>query len=79
MTVLTFPLFYVLAFGKPQAIISEDAAKEMENNQEQSKEEPRLRRPVSKKKLVSRSLSSSDENSTSMQQSNTCNINIYMN
>ncbi|KAG6669262.1 hypothetical protein I3843_01G223600 [Carya illinoinensis] len=60
----TFALMYLNPFGKPQAIISEDAAKEMENNQEQSKEEPRLRRPVSKKKLVSRSLSSSDENST---------------
>lgn len=59
-----FCLAYLLAFGKPQAIISEDGAKEMKNNQEQSKEEPGHRRPMSK----TQSLSLSDENNTSKHQ-----------
>ncbi|KAJ7951718.1 Pleiotropic drug resistance ABC transporter [Quillaja saponaria] len=50
----------VLAIGKPQAIISEEAAQEME---EETKEEPRLR-PRSNKEPVPRSLPLSDTNNT---------------
>ncbi|CAN6728365.1 unnamed protein product [Malus baccata var. baccata] len=49
----------------PQAIISEEAANKMEVDQEESKEEPRLRRPPSKKDFQSRSLSSNDGNNSS--------------
>lgn len=54
----------LLATGKPQAIISEEDADEMEAEQE-SREEPRLRRPVSKKDSISGSLKSADGNNTS--------------
>ncbi|TQE12215.1 hypothetical protein C1H46_002140 [Malus baccata] len=60
----TVTLMYLSAPGKPQAIISEDAANEMELDQEESKEEPRLRRPPSKNVSLPRSLSSTDGNNT---------------
>ncbi|KAM2372267.1 hypothetical protein ACFX1X_047013 [Malus domestica] len=55
---------YLNAPGKPQAIISEEAANKMELDQEESKEEPRLRRPPSKKVSLPQSLSSTDGNNT---------------
>ncbi|KAM2654151.1 hypothetical protein EV2_025694 [Malus domestica] len=60
----TLALMYLNAPGKPQAIISEEAANKMEVDQEESKEEPRLRRPPSKKDFQSRSLSSNDGNNS---------------
>jgi hypothetical protein len=42
----------------------------MEGDQEESREEPRLRRPESKKHSFSRSLSSFDENNSSKNQDN---------
>ena len=61
---LSFLLFKTLAMGKPQAIISEEAAGEMEADYK----EPSLRRPVSKRDSNSQLLSPSDGNNTSMQQ-----------
>ncbi|KAK9906144.1 hypothetical protein M0R45_002850 [Rubus argutus] len=60
----TFSLMYLSPAGKTQAIISEELAEEMEGDQEESREEPRLRRPESKKHSFSRSLSSFDENNS---------------
>ncbi|GMN37142.1 hypothetical protein TIFTF001_006571 [Ficus carica] len=60
----TFALMYLNPLGKPQAIISEEDADEMEGNQEESKGEPRLRRPKSKTESFPRSLSASDGNNT---------------
>lgn len=54
--------------GRPQAVISEEAADEIEAEQEESKEEPRLRRPMSKRDSSPQSLSAFDGNNTSMQQ-----------
>ncbi|KAK0598474.1 hypothetical protein LWI29_034970 [Acer saccharum] len=59
----TIALMYLNPLGKPQAIISEETAAEIEGDQDElSKEEPRLRRPQSKKDATSRSLSASDGN-----------------
>ncbi|XP_009353552.2 ABC transporter G family member 35 [Pyrus x bretschneideri] len=63
-TLYTVSLMYLSPPGKPQAIISEEAANEMELDQEESKEEPRLRRPPSKNVSLPRSLSSTDGNNT---------------
>ncbi|GMN37140.1 hypothetical protein TIFTF001_006570 [Ficus carica] len=60
----TLSLTYLNPLGKPQAIISEEDAEEMEGDQEESKEEPRLRRPKSKTESFPRSLSASDGNNT---------------
>ncbi|KAK9938203.1 hypothetical protein M0R45_014956 [Rubus argutus] len=60
----TFSLMYLSPAGKTQAIISEELAEEMEGDQEESREEPRLRRPESKKHSFSLSLSSFDENNS---------------
>ncbi|KAJ4718044.1 Pleiotropic drug resistance ABC transporter [Melia azedarach] len=60
----TFALMYLSPLGKPQAILSEEAAAEMEADQEESKEEPRLRRPMSKKDSFPRSLSATDANNS---------------
>ncbi|KAH7547224.1 hypothetical protein FEM48_Zijuj01G0286900 [Ziziphus jujuba var. spinosa] len=60
----TLALMYLNPLGKPQAIISEEAAEEIESEQEESKEEPRLRRPMSKKNSFSRSLSGADGNNS---------------
>ncbi|KAF3450694.1 hypothetical protein FNV43_RR06783 [Rhamnella rubrinervis] len=59
----TLTLMYLSPPGKPQAIMSEEDADEMEAEQE-SKEEPRLRRPVSKKDTIFRSLSAADGNNS---------------
>ncbi|KAK3219964.1 hypothetical protein Dsin_013934 [Dipteronia sinensis] len=61
----TIALMYLNPLGKPQAIISEETAAEIEGDQDElSKEEPRLRRPQSKKDAISRSLSASDGNNS---------------
>ncbi|TXG46305.1 hypothetical protein EZV62_028185 [Acer yangbiense] len=61
----TIALMYLNPLGKPQAIISEETAAEIEGDQDElSKEEPRLRRPQSKKDATSRSLSASDGNNS---------------
>lgn len=64
--------FNKLALGKPQAIISEEVAEEIEADQ--SKEEPRLRRPQSKKDSFSQSLTSFDGNNLSKKQNNVGNL-----
>lgn len=51
--------------GKQQAVISEETAAEMEADQQETKEEPRLRPGRSIKKSVPRSLSAADGNNTS--------------
>ncbi|KAK3018922.1 hypothetical protein RJ639_003519 [Escallonia herrerae] len=58
-----FP-FAVLALGKPQAIISKETAMEMETDQEETKEEPRLKISRSTRDSLSRSLSSADGNNS---------------
>ncbi|KAL3511745.1 hypothetical protein ACH5RR_024462 [Cinchona calisaya] len=45
----TFALMYLNPLGKPQAIISKEQASEMENDQQEGKEEPRLQTIKSKK------------------------------
>ncbi|XVF24909.1 hypothetical protein REPUB_Repub13aG0168300 [Reevesia pubescens] len=60
----TFALMYLNPLGKPQAVISEETAKELEANDDSSKGEPRLRRPKSSKGSFPRSLSSADANNT---------------
>ncbi|KAM5579169.1 ABC transporter G family member 29 [Rosa sericea] len=60
----TIALMYLSPTGKAQAIISEELAEEMEGDQEESREEPRLRRPKSKQDSYSRSLSSADANNS---------------
>ncbi|MBA0774776.1 hypothetical protein Gotri_009963, partial [Gossypium trilobum] len=57
----TFALMYLNPLGKPQAVISEETAEELEANHEG---EPRLRRPKSSKDSLSRSLSSADANNS---------------
>ncbi|KAK8641839.1 hypothetical protein V6N13_011212 [Hibiscus sabdariffa] len=60
----TFALMYLNPLGKPQAVISEETAEELETNNEGSKLEPRLRRPKSSKDSFSQSLSSADANNS---------------
>ncbi|KAF8400894.1 hypothetical protein HHK36_014197 [Tetracentron sinense] len=60
----TLSLMYLNPLGKPQAIISEEVANEMEANQEETKEELRLKTTRSKRDSVPRSLSASDGNTT---------------
>ncbi|XP_044484909.1 ABC transporter G family member 36-like [Mangifera indica] len=60
----TFALMYLNPIGKPQAILSEETAAEIDADQEESKEEPRLVRPKSKKNSLSRSPSSADANNS---------------
>ncbi|KAL6563264.1 transcription factor [Orobanche hederae] len=58
----TFSLMYLNPLGKPQAIISEDQAREMENEEED--DTPRLRTTKSKQDSFRRSLSTDDGNNT---------------
>lgn len=58
-------LFRISAPNKPQAIISEETAQEMEGDHDESKEEPRLRRPKSKSESIHGSLSAADGNNSS--------------
>ncbi|KAK8584825.1 hypothetical protein V6N13_138771 [Hibiscus sabdariffa] len=60
----TFALMYLSPLGKPQAVISEETAEELEANNVGSKGEPRLRRPKSSKDSLSRSMSSADANNS---------------
>lgn len=63
----------ILALGKPQAIISKETASEMEANQEETQETPRLRTVTSKREKLPKNLSAADGNNTSMM----ININSY--
>lgn len=59
-----FFIFYIVtALGKPQAVIAEEVANEMEG-QEESKEEPRIKITGSRRGSIPRSLSASDGNNT---------------
>ncbi|GLT66274.1 hypothetical protein SLA2020_386460 [Shorea laevis] len=60
----TFALMYLGPLGKPQAIISEETASDMEAGQDEPEEQPRLRRPKSKKDSFPRSLTASDGNNS---------------
>ncbi|XP_031255754.1 ABC transporter G family member 29-like [Pistacia vera] len=60
----TFALMYLSPLGKPQATLSEETAAEIEAGQEETKEEPRLVRPKSKKDSFPRSLSSAGTNNS---------------
>ncbi|KAF7814222.1 ABC transporter G family member 36-like [Senna tora] len=61
--IFTLALMYLNPIGKKQSIISEETASEMEGEGD-SREEPRLQRPVSTREPVFRSLSSADGNNT---------------
>lgn len=60
----TLALMYLNPLGKRQAIISKEAAEEIEAEQEESKESPRLRINKSKKESLPRTLSANDGNNT---------------
>ncbi|PSS17958.1 ABC transporter G family member 36 like [Actinidia chinensis var. chinensis] len=60
----TLALMCLNPLGKPQAIISKEAAREMEADQEENKEAPRIRTNRSKIDSLPQSLSSSDGNNT---------------
>ncbi|KAL0429862.1 UNVERIFIED_CONTAM: ABC transporter G family member 36 [Sesamum radiatum] len=60
----TLALMYLNPLGKPQAIISKEQAKEMEEEQEDTDGTPRLKTIKSKKDSLPRSLTSSDGNNT---------------
>lgn len=60
----TLALMYLNPMGKQQAVISEETAAEMEADQQETKEEPRLRPGRSIRKSVPRSLSAADGNNT---------------
>lgn len=60
----TLALMYLNPLGKPQVVISEETASEMESDHGESNEQPRLRRPMSKRDSASKSLSGSDGNNT---------------
>ncbi|XP_038716845.1 ABC transporter G family member 29-like [Tripterygium wilfordii] len=60
----TLSLMYLNPIGKPQATISEEEVAEMEADQEESEEEPRIRRIMSNGDSLPRPLSSSDGNNT---------------
>ncbi|KAG5537776.1 hypothetical protein RHGRI_025028 [Rhododendron griersonianum] len=58
----TLALMYLNPLGKPQALISKEAAREMEADQEETKEESRLRTNGFSKMSLPQSLSSTDAN-----------------
>nr|DAD44607.1 TPA_asm: hypothetical protein HUJ06_002837 [Nelumbo nucifera] len=60
----TLSLMYLNPIGKKQAIISEQAANEMEANREGTKEEPRIITTRSKRESISKSLSAADGNNS---------------
>ncbi|KAK9030821.1 hypothetical protein V6N11_032231 [Hibiscus sabdariffa] len=57
----TFALMYLNPLGKPQAIISEETAQELEGEHVASNEEPRLMRPQSSKRSFSAGASNEQE------------------
>ncbi|KAM7471773.1 hypothetical protein LguiA_009956 [Lonicera macranthoides] len=60
----TFALMFLNPLGKPQAIISKETAMEMEADQEETKETPRLQTTRSQRDALPRSLSAADGNNT---------------
>lgn len=60
----TFVLMYLNPLNKPQAILSKEQARDMEADQEESKEPPRLKINRSKRDDLPRSLSAADGNKT---------------
>ncbi|OVA12443.1 Glycoside hydrolase [Macleaya cordata] len=60
----TFALMYLNPIGKPQAVINEETANEMEITQEETKDSPRLKTTRSKIDVVPRSLVAADGNNT---------------
>ncbi|XP_010250339.1 PREDICTED: ABC transporter G family member 42-like [Nelumbo nucifera] len=60
----TLSLMYLNPFGKKQAVISEQAANDMEANQEGTKEEPRTITTRSKTESIPKSLSAGDGNNS---------------
>ncbi|KAJ9568410.1 hypothetical protein OSB04_004376 [Centaurea solstitialis] len=60
----TFALMYLDPLGKQQAIISKETASEMEANQEETSEMPRLRTTGSRRETLPQSLSAADGNNT---------------
>ncbi|XP_072984475.1 ABC transporter G family member 42-like [Typha latifolia] len=60
----TLSLMYLNPLGKPQAIISEETAMEMEANQDETKGTPRIRRTASSSDSLPRALSTKDGNNT---------------
>ncbi|KAJ0755524.1 putative ABC-type xenobiotic transporter [Helianthus annuus] len=60
----TLALMYLDPLGKPQAVISKETASEMEANQEDTQETPRLRTSTSKREKLPKSLIAADGNNT---------------
>ncbi|CAL9131904.1 unnamed protein product [Musa acuminata var. zebrina] len=60
----TFFLMYLNPIGKPQAVISEETAAEMEEDRDETRESPRIRRTNSKNDPLPRALSKRDGNNT---------------
>ncbi|CAL9041826.1 ABC transporter G family member 42 [Musa acuminata AAA Group] len=58
----TFFLMYLNPIGKPQAVISEETAAEMEENRDETRESPRIRRAGSENDSLPRELSKRDGN-----------------
>ncbi|KAG6519908.1 ABC transporter G family member 42-like [Zingiber officinale] len=61
----TVCLMFLNPIGKPQAVISEETAREMEEVEDEAKDLPRLRRMSSKSESVPHALSKTDGNNTS--------------
>ncbi|XP_008791552.1 ABC transporter G family member 42-like [Phoenix dactylifera] len=60
----TLSLMYLSPLGKPQAVISEEAAMEMETNRDESKELPRIKRMELSSDSLPPALSTKDGNNT---------------
>eukprot|EP01018_Ginkgo_biloba_P002639 Gb_30095 [translate_table: standard] len=60
----TFAVAYLNPLGKPQAVISEEALQEMQAQQEDIEQEPKVRTSRSRRGSLPRSLSSADGNNT---------------
>ncbi|URD80069.1 Pleiotropic drug resistance protein [Musa troglodytarum] len=60
----TFFLMYLNPIGKPQAVLSEETAAEMEEDRDETRESPRIRRTNSKNDPLPRALSKRDGNNT---------------
>ncbi|EHA8586807.1 putative ABC transporter G family member 42 [Cocos nucifera] len=60
----TLSLMYLSPLGKPQAIVSEETAMEMETNRDESKELPRIQRMELSSDSLPRALSTKDGNNT---------------
>lgn len=60
----TLALMFLDPSGKPQAVVSEETAQEMEDNLDETKEPPRIRRTESDNNSMPRALSQKDGNNT---------------